>query len=101
MKKLFTVITMITALALLTILAVNVQESCYASDSYIEVYPPGNTPADVDNVQYAVDAGGVVLLKAGVFNFGEDGSVVIVKDVEILGETNKKGNLLTTIMGGA
>ena len=100
MKKLFTVITMTTSLALLTLLALNVQENCYASDSYIEVYPNDDPALAVYNVQHAVDNYEIVLLKAGVFNFGEEGSVVIDEDVEILGETDNEGNPLTRIMGG-
>lgn len=73
------------------------------------VYPTGQHPADVNNVQAAVSAGGRVLLKAtntaGVFtpfNFGPavagSGTVFLNADVRLTGETVK--GRMTTIKGG-
>lgn len=73
------------------------------------VYPTGQHPADVNNVQAAVSAGGSVLLKAtdtaGVFtpfNFGPavagSGSVLLNADVSVAGETFE--GRMTTITGG-
>jgi hypothetical protein len=46
-----------------------------------------NPVVDLPAVQSAIDQGGTVLLK-GVFDFGDTGSVVIRKDVEIIGQTD-------------
>ena len=73
------------------------------------VYPTGTFPRDVQAVQAAVDAGGVVILKATdtlgktkAFNFGPavpgSGSISLTHDVTILGEM--LGNQMTTIQGG-
>lgn len=73
------------------------------------VYPTGQHPADVNNVQAAVSAGGRVLLKAtdaaGVFtpfNFGPavagSGTVFLNADVHLTGET--VAGRMTTITGG-
>jgi len=74
------------------------------------VYPTGNFPADVENVQAAVDRGGIVLLKATnvdgqptSFNFGPPiggvgGRVVLETDVWVQGETTDAST--TTIGGG-
>ncbi|HEX8290936.1 MAG TPA: right-handed parallel beta-helix repeat-containing protein [Pyrinomonadaceae bacterium] len=73
------------------------------------VYPTGQHPADADNVQAAVSAGGGVLLKAtdaaGVFtpfNFGPavagSGTVFLNADVSVRGET--VAGRMTTITGG-
>jgi hypothetical protein len=73
------------------------------------VYPTGQYPADVNNVQAAVSAGGKVLLKAtdtaGVFtpfNFGlaveGSGTVYLNADVSLRGET--VAGRMTTITGG-
>ena len=73
------------------------------------VYPTGQHPADVNNVQAAVSAGGRVLLKAtdaaGVFtpfNFGPavagSGTVFLNADVSVRGET--VAGRVTTITGG-
>ena len=73
------------------------------------VYPTGNYPADVQNIQAAVDLGGTVLLKmqntAGVataFNFGPPvvgpGFVVLHSDIELIGE--QLHSTMTTIEGG-
>lgn len=68
--------------------------------------PPGQTvvgqddPAvDVDAVQTAVDRGGSVLL-LGTFDFGNDGRVLLQKDVAISGEADASGRPITTIVGG-
>jgi hypothetical protein len=76
------------------------------------VLPTGDFPADVQNVQAAVDQGGVVLLgarnSAGLptsFNFGLPGpdevvgyQVALQGDVQLLGES--VGSARTTIRGG-
>jgi hypothetical protein len=73
------------------------------------VYPTGQFPADVQNVQAALDQGGTVLLKAtnaaGVataFNFGPPvfgtGFVDFHRDAELLGERTRSA--ATTIQGG-
>jgi hypothetical protein len=74
------------------------------------VFPTGEFPADVKNVQAAVDQGGVVLLKATnvdgqptPFNFGPPvagvgGRVDVETDVWVLGEA--AGANTTTIEGG-
>jgi hypothetical protein len=73
------------------------------------VFPTGDFPADVQNVQAAVDVGGIVLLKATnvagqplSFNYGPavagSGTVHLTQDVTIIGET-VAGNA-TTIIGG-
>jgi hypothetical protein len=73
------------------------------------VFPTGEFPADVENVQAAVDQGGVVLLKATnvhdqptAFNFGPPdftgGGVDVETDVWILGEATR--SQMTTIEGG-
>ena len=65
----------------------------------------GIPSSDIGAVQAAVDLGGKILLK-GAFNFG-NGRVLIknnsdgsVKEVEIYGERDKKGNPVTIISGG-
>ena len=59
-----------------------------------------NDPAkDVKAVQDAVDKGGTVLLK-GKFNFGEKEKVIIKNDIQIVGETDKKGTPKTQVIGG-
>ena len=75
----------------------------------VEVYPTGQWPRDVQNVQAAVDAGGTVRLKAvnfarapTAFNFGGEsqtiGSVLLNTDVIVVGE--RTGPARTTIRGG-
>jgi hypothetical protein len=75
-----------------------------------QVFPTGEFPADVENVQAAVDQGGVVLLKATnrvgeptAFDFGPAdstprGSVLLERDVWVRGEA--RGSHRTTIEGG-
>ena len=73
------------------------------------VYPTGEYPADVENVQAAVDQGGTVLLKATnavgdptSFNFGPpvsgSGTVFPATDVTVEGETVAGDT--TTVTGG-
>ena len=60
-----------------------------------------NDPAhDVKAVQEAVDRGGTVILK-GKFNFGNDGQIVITKDIKILGEVDEQGKPATQVIGGS
>ena len=54
---------------------------------------------DVRAVQDAVDQGGTVILK-GIFNFGNDGKVIIRKDIKILGEVDEQGQPNTQVIGG-
>lgn len=58
-----------------------------------------NPAIDVDAVQTAVDLGGSVLL-LGTFDFGNDGRVLLQKDVAISGEADTSGGAITTIIGG-
>lgn len=67
--------------------------------SQIRVYGTGNPGIDIDAVQDAVNEFDKVLL-FGNFDFGDLGRVVIQRDVQILGETDKKGNPVTMINGG-
>jgi hypothetical protein len=68
--------------------------------SYDSVVAGKADPAcDVQAVQDAVNQGGAVLLK-GKFDFGEKGKVNITRDIEIYGEKDQQGTLLTTIKGG-
>jgi hypothetical protein len=57
----------------------------------------GNYITDVKAVQQAVDQGGTVYLK-GNFFFGGNGSIIIKKDVQIIGEKEK--DFKTRITGG-
>lgn len=59
----------------------------------------GDPVQDVKNVQTAVDAGGLVLLR-GDFDFGKDGRVKITKDTRIMGESDSMGEPKTTVRGG-
>src|SRR5512138_1907367 len=52
---------------------------------------------DVDAVQSAVDRGGSVRL-LGTFDFGEDGQVLLQKDVAISGEADASSRPITTII---
>jgi hypothetical protein len=54
---------------------------------------------DVGTVQAAVDQGGSVLL-VGTFDFGNDGRVLLRKDVAISGEAEASSTPITTIIGG-
>ncbi len=77
------------------------------SDGKWAVSPTGDPAQDPYNVQWAVSQGGTVLLKAGVFDFGDDASgrrtVTISKGVKVLGETVSSGKSRewkTEIRGG-
>ena len=59
----------------------------------------GHPAQDVENVQAAVDAGGLILLR-GDFNFGLDGRVKISKNTRLMGESDATGEPTTTIKGG-
>ena len=72
MKNIATKITMITSVALIVVLGLVAQGKCGGV-----VYPTGDYPDDIINVQNAVDGGGLVVLKATdeagnaqAFNFG-------------------------------
>lgn len=54
---------------------------------------------DVEAIQTAVDTGGSVLL-LGTFDFGDDGRVLLHKDIAISGEADTSGRPTTTIIGG-
>lgn len=80
-----------------------------ATADVVVVHPTGSYPADVQNVQAAVNGGGIVHLKAvneagepTPFDFGPpvagSGSVTLTVDVEIRGETLPGS--MTTIRGG-
>jgi hypothetical protein len=78
--------------------------SASANSAVHVVYPTGSAATDVANVQAAVDAGGVVLLKAtdaagapAVFEFGT-GRVLLTNDVVITGETVH--GVMTTVHHG-
>jgi hypothetical protein len=58
-----------------------------------------NPVSDVPAVQSAVDQGGMVTLK-GVFDFGDNGSVTITKDVEVIGKTDDPATPRPKIKGG-
>ena len=97
------------ALAILLVVAALGAGSGARASTTMEVYPTGQYPADVQNVQRAVDQGGTVLLKAAnaagtptAFNFGPSvrglGFVTLQRDVELVGEG--EGSAVTTIDGG-
>ena len=80
-----------------------------AATPVFDVYPTGTVPLDADNVQAAVDRGGIVRLKAvdfarrpTAFNFGGHssviGSVLLRHNVVIFGE--ETAGARTTIRGG-
>lgn len=58
-----------------------------------------NSAVDIQAVQAAVDQGGSVVLK-GTFDFGDKGSVIISKDVKIVGEKDSQGIPITKVRGG-
>jgi hypothetical protein len=58
-----------------------------------------NPALDVAAVQAAVDAGGSVKL-VGSFDFGDEGRVLLRRDVDISGEADDAGNPRTRIVGG-
>ncbi len=76
----------------------------FTADAFAEPYQSvvmgENDPArDIQSVQDAVDKGGAILLK-GAFNFGDQGRVLIKKDVTISGEPRGQGQHSTVIRGG-
>jgi hypothetical protein len=82
-----------------------------AEGAVIEVIPTGDPALDVANVQEAIDRaadGDTVLLKAGVFDFGDwqtnepyTGFVVINKGITLTGDGfNEDGTPKTVIQGG-
>ena len=94
MKTLLRSITELASFFLLKVLLVSFIESKET------VVKGANDPIlDVKAVQDAVDRGGTVVLK-GKFNFGNDGKIVIKKDIKILGEVNDQGGPKTQIIGG-
>jgi hypothetical protein len=83
-------------------------EHIYSMDATV-VYPTGQYPADVNDIQAAIDRGGLVLLKATntsgaptAFNFGPpapgSGFVKFHRDAELVGE--RASGAVTTIDGG-
>jgi hypothetical protein len=77
----------------------------------LEVYPTGNPVQDLQNVQAAIESanhGDTVLLKAGIFNFGDwktnpipGGFVVIDKGITLKGDGfDTNGDPRTIIQGG-
>lgn len=101
MKKIIFIISITATLILLTFGLV----AAAPPIQYDQIVIGGTTASDVAAVQAAVDLGGKILLR-GTFNFG--GSRVLiqnnndgkVKEVEIYGETDNKGNPLTKVVGG-
>lgn len=59
----------------------------------------GDPDMDVVNVQKAVDAGGIIVLR-GSFDFGPEGRVKITRSTRIRGEKDSSGEPKTTITGG-
>lgn len=89
MRKLLTIFLAVSFVLLLFIST----DYSKAADTKTVVEGVNTYPVDVDAVQEAVDEYDRVIL-IGMFNFGEDGSVDITEDVEIVGEEG------TTIRGG-
>ena len=106
MKKIISILSIAASLIFLTF---GLAQSGPAILMILVVEGTNNWPADIDNVQAAVNQGGNILLK-GTFDFGNWAlptpsptpklRVTINKDVGIYGETDKKGNPLTRINGG-
>jgi hypothetical protein len=90
LKKLFLSIFLIVGLFALGVHSVNAQQTVFGQD---------NPAVDVQAVQAAVSQGGEILLKR-TFDFGEKGSVIINKDVKIVGEKDDQGVPTTKIKGG-
>jgi len=95
MKRIVFVITMLSALVLLTVPVSAVSPG--ACDSVL--VGKGDPAYDIKAVQDAVDKGGKVRLK-GTFDFGKKGKVTIKNDIDIIGETDTQGVPLTKIKGG-
>jgi hypothetical protein len=98
---------MCTILRIVVLLCVATSTGAAAATA--TVFPTGSYPVDVQNVQAALDQGGVVLLKATnaagfpmAFNFGPSGTdggwVEFHRDAELVGEQVPGGR--TTIEGG-
>lgn len=99
-----------TPIHIAVLLSIASASSVFGTPRETVVYPTGNFPQDVQNVQAAVDAGGRVRLKAvdingqpTAFNFGTPQNlpgrrVLIRNNVTIYGERN--GQNMTTIRGG-
>ncbi len=73
-------------------------KGAYASSSSSVLEGKNNPNVDVAALQAASDKGGLVSLR-GEFDFGEDGSVLITKNVAIVGE-DSQGAVRTKIKGG-
>jgi hypothetical protein len=69
------------------------------ADAQTVVVGQNNPAVDVPAVQAAVNAGGSVIL-SGTFDFGDAGRVLVGNNVDIGGETDESGALLTTIRRG-
>ncbi len=89
-SKVILLIFLIAALLALDVHSIGAQQTVLGQD---------NPAVDVQAVQAAVSQGGEVLLK-GTFDFGEKGSVIINKDVKIVGEKGSQGVPITKIKGG-
>jgi hypothetical protein len=90
LRKLILSIFLIAGLCALGVHSVNAQQTVVGQD---------NPAVDVQAVQAAVSQGGEILLKK-TFDFGEKGSVIINKDVKIVGEKAGQGVPATKIKGG-
>jgi hypothetical protein len=86
--------TVIPAIALLILIA-----TASPGRATQSVTGTGTPAQDVQNVQAAVDQGGLVILR-GTFNFGPEGRVRISRDTRIQGEADSTGDPLTRIIGG-
>ena len=89
---------------IIAVIGLSVLSTTFVSSSTLHAYDSvvtgqNNAEYDVKAIQDAVDKGGTVLLK-GTFNFGQKGRVNIKNDIEISGESDKKGRPMTKIMGG-
>ena len=79
------------------------------ADTTITVYPTGIYPDDVENIQWVLDnyiEDITIILEAGTFNFGTDGSVNLSNDgvyvqITITGTVDAFEQPLTTISGGS
>lgn len=90
LRNLFLSIFLIVGLFALGVHSVNAQQTVIGQD---------NPAVDVQAVQAAVSQGGEIVLKR-TFDFGEKGSVIISKDVKIIGEKDSQGIPTTKIKGG-
>ncbi len=91
LRKLFLSIFLVAGLFVLGVHSVNALQTVVGQD---------NPTVDVQAVQAAVSQGGEILLKK-TFDFGEKGSVIINKDVKIVGEKDGQGVPTTKIKGGS